>query len=274
MPKLTRLPVVCAVVLGLATTGCGSDSASGSGDGSTTTTRTRTTTKAKVTGNINVSDAASLTDAFEEIGAEFRRANPGATTTFNPASSSALAAQIEQGAPVDAFASADEANMAKLVEANLIDGQPVVFARNTLTIVTKPGNPKKVKDVADLADVGVVSLCGATVPCGRYAASVLAKAGVTIPETRVTRGVDARSVLSAVTTGDAEAAIVYVTDAKSAGSKVGTVSIPDSGNVTATYPIATVATSGNKATSRAFIDSVLSPKGQATLQSFGFLPPP
>ena len=269
MPRLTTLAVLCVVVVGLGTPGCRSDSDSTSGDASTTAAPT-----AKVTGNIKVSDAASLTDAFEEIGAEFTRANPGATTTFNPASSSALAAQIEQGAPVDTFASADEANMAKLVEANLIDGQPVVFARNTLTIVTKPGNPKKVKDVADLADVGVVSLCGATVPCGRYAASVLAKAGVTIPETSVTRGVDARSVLSAVTTGDAEAAIVYVTDAKSAGSKVGTVSIPDSGNVTATYPIATVATSGNKATSRAFIDSVLSPKGQATLQSFGFLPPP
>ena len=112
--------------------------------------------------------------------------------------------------------------MTKLVDANLIDGQPVVFARNKLIIVTKPGNPKNVKTLADLATVGVVSLCGDNVPCGKYAAQILQTAGVTIPESSITRGIDVKATLAAVTQGDADAAIVYVTDAKTAGSQVAT----------------------------------------------------
>ena len=127
MPGLTKLWILCAVIVGLlVATGCGSDSDSGSSDNSTTTTA------AKVAGNINVSAAASLTEAFAEIGADFEQANPDATATFNPGPSSTLATQIEQGAAVDTFASADEANMTRLVDANLIDGQPVVFATNRL----------------------------------------------------------------------------------------------------------------------------------------------
>ena len=193
--------------------------------------------------------------------------------TFNPGPSGTLATQIQQGSAVDTFASADEDDMTKLVDGDLIDGQPVVFARNKLIIVTKPGNPKGVKGLADLATVGVVSLCGDTAPCGKYAAQILQTAGVTIPESSVTRGVDVKSTLAAVTTGDAEAAIVYVTDAETAGSQVATVTIPDADNAIATYPIATVAASTDKATSQAFIDYVTSPKGQKTLQSYGFLPP-
>jgi molybdate transport system substrate-binding protein len=127
--------------------------------------------------------------------------------------------------------------------------------------------------LADLADVDVVSLCGLTVPCGKYAAQVLQSAGVTIPETKVTRGIDVKGTLAAVTTGDADAAIVYVTDAQTAGEAVARVTIPDPQNAIATYPIATLNASGNKATSRAFIDYVMSSKGQATLRSYGFLPP-
>jgi molybdate transport system substrate-binding protein len=263
--KLMNLSVLSIVILGLVA-GCSSSSSSKSSS-------TTTTTTAKATGTITVSPAASLTEAFTKIGADFKKANPNATVTFNFGSSGTLAAQIQQGAPADTFASADEDNMNKLVTASLVDGTPVVFAKNQLVVVTKPGNPKNVATLADLANLSVVSLCGETVPCGKYAAQILQTAGVTIPETNVTRGQDVKATLAAVTTGDADAAIVYVTDAKSAGSAVATVTIPDAQNAIATYPIATLKASANKTTSRAFIDYVTSAKGEATLRSFGFLPP-
>lgn len=162
--------------------------------------------------------------------------------------------------------------MDKLSTAGLLDGTSTVFAKNSLVIVTKPGNPKNVKTLADLATVGTVSLCAVEVPCGKYAAQALQTAGVTIPETSVTRGADVKATIGAVTTGDADAAIVYVTDAKTAGSTVESVPIPDAQNVIAVYPIAVLKASTNTSASTAFVDYVES-KGQATLASFGFLPP-
>lgn len=270
MRTLMRLWVVVTVVVGLVAAGCSSDSSSDSSGSSTTTPA-----DSKVTGAINVSDAASLTEAFEKIGSGFTAANPDATVTFNPGSSGTLATQIQQtnGVGIDTFASADGDTMNKLVTAKLVDGQPAVFAKNKLIIVTKPGNPEHVKTLSDLANLDVVSLCGLTVPCGKYAAQILQTAGVTIPETKVTRGVDVKGTLTAVTTGDADAAIVYVTDAKTAGDTVAGVTIPDGQNAIARYPIATLTSSSNPATSEAFIDYVMSSKGQATLRSFGFLPP-
>jgi len=269
MRKLLNLCVLAVVTSGLVLVGCSSSGSSSSKESTTTTTAAP-----KATGTITVSAAASLTEVFGKLGTDFHQANPDATVTLNFGSSATLATQIQQGAPADTFASADEDTMNKLVTAALVDGAPVDFATNQLVIVTKPGNPKKVKTLADLATVGIVSLCGQTVPCGKYAAQVLQTAGVTIPETSVTRGVDVKATLGAVTTGDADAAIVYVTDAKSAGNTVTAVTIPDDQNAIATYPIATLKASANKATSDAFIAYVTSSKGEATLKSFGFLPPP
>jgi molybdate transport system substrate-binding protein len=268
--KCLKFWILVVVMIGVVAAGCSSDSKSGTGAGSTTPT-----TSSKVSGSITVSDAASLTEAFAKIGADFRRANPNATVTFNPGSSGTNATQIlnTDGAGVDVFASADEANMDKLVTAHLIAGTPAVFARNKLIIVTKPGNPKSITTLADLAKADIVSLCGLTVPCGKYAAQILRGAGVTIPETKVTRGVDVKGTLAAVTTGDADAAIVYVTDAKTAGDAVKAVTIPDAQNAIAIYPMATLTASAAPTESRAFIDYVTSSRGQATLRSFGFLPP-
>jgi len=260
--RFATVGLVVVAVLGVVATSCGSDVDS---------SRNGRPEVAGVTGEITVSAAASLTEAFTRIGKDFARAYPGATATFNFGSSSTLETQIEQGAPSDTFASADTTNMDQLVAADLVDGAPIVFARNRMVIVTKVGNPKSVTGLSDLADLDVVALCGETVPCGAYAAAALRSAGVTIDESRVTRGQDVKTTIAAVTTGDADAAIVYVTDAVSA--PVDTVAIPDADNLTATYPIATLKASGNRATSRAFIRYVLSPAGQAVLRSFGFLPP-
>src|SRR6476646_1082390 len=114
---------------------------------------------AKLTGSITVSAAASLTEAFTKMGTDFQKINKGTTVMFNYAASSTLAQQIQGGAPADVFASADGANMQKLVTGGQVTADPIDFASNVLTIVVKPGNPKGVKSLGDLANVGVVSLC-------------------------------------------------------------------------------------------------------------------
>jgi molybdate transport system substrate-binding protein len=259
--------VAVALLATVALAACGSSSGSSAAKDTTTTAPTP-----KVTGAITVSAASSLTEAFGKIGKDFQAANPGATVAFNFGSSGTLATQIQQGAPADAFASADPANVTTLINAKLVDGRATVFANNRLVIVTKPGNPKKVRTLADLANAGVVALCGETVPCGKYADQILTNAGVTIPTDAITRGQDAKATLAAVTQGDADAAIVYVTDAKAAGSEVTAVPIPVAKNAIATYPIAVLKQTANPAATRAFVAYVTSPSGQATLGSYGFLP--
>src|SRR5882762_8928546 len=129
--------------------------------------------KAKLSGSITVSAAASLTEGFTKLGADFQKQNKGTTVTFNFGSSSTLVTQIQGGAPADLFASADLTNMDKLVTTGKVAVSPTIFARNQLEIAVKPGNPKAVKTLADLKNVGTIALCGATVPCGVYAANVL-----------------------------------------------------------------------------------------------------
>jgi len=228
----------------------------------------------KLSGTITVSAAASLTEAFTKMGTDFQKANPGTTVSFNFAASSALVTQIQGGAPADAFASADGANMVKLVNGGQVTAEPTVFAANELIIVTKPGNPTKIKSLADLAKAGVVSLCADTVPCGKYAQQALTQASITIDPSKITKGADVKSTLAAVTTGDADAAIVYASDAKAAGNTVTAVKIPAWLNIYAIYPIAPLASSQNATLADAWVKYTVSPAGQKTLQSFGFLPPP
>lgn len=242
-----------------------------SDDGASTASPTART--ASASGSITVSAAASLTEAFDEIGSRFGRANPDAKVAFNFGSSGTLATQIRQGVPADAFASADTATMDTLVAADVVVGEPAVFARNRLVIVTKPGNPEQVRTLIDLARLDVVSLCGSEVPCGKYAEEILGRARVRIPEDHVTRGQDVKATLGAVTTGDADAAIVYATDARVVRDSVTTVAIPDAQDAIATYPIAVLKASGNRGTARAFVDFVLSRAGQSVLRAHGFLPP-
>ncbi len=220
MQRHVKLWLAVAVVLALVAAGCSSDDSDGSAsepvdDGHDASRRSPGASRCRMPRR---SPRRSNRSARS-----FTKANPNATVTFNPGSSGTLAMQIQQtnGAGIDTFASADEDTMNKLVTANLIDGAPQVFAKNKLIIVTKPGNPKHVKTLADLADLDIVSLCALTAPCGKYAAQILTECRAsTIPESKVTRGIDANATLAAVTTGDADAAIVYVTDAKGAGDAV------------------------------------------------------
>ena len=142
-----------------------------------------------------------------------------------------------------------------------------------MAFAVKPKNPEKVSSVADLARVGIVAMCVQSAPCGVYAQTVLTRSKTTIPESSVTRGVDASATLAQVATGDARAAIVYVTDVRAAGASVEVVAIPRALNVTATYPIAVVKGSSQVAAARAFVDFVLSGSGRSILESKGFMRP-
>lgn len=214
-----------------------------------------------------------MTDAYTRIGEDFEAANPDTTVTFTFDSSGTLSEQILSGAPVDVFASADEANMAKLTDEGLVVGEPRVFARNELVIVTKPGNPEGIQSLADLADVGVVALCSEEAPCGRFSGEALGRAGVDIPEDSVTRGQNVKATLTAVTEGDALAGIVYVTDAEAAGDGADTVEIPAEENAGAAYPVAVLKAADDAEVAQAFVDYVTSEDGQLVLKEFGFLAP-
>jgi molybdate transport system substrate-binding protein len=224
------------------------------------------------TGSITVSAAASLTEAFTQLGRQFQKQHKGTTVTFNFGSSSTLETQIQQGAPADVFASADTTNMDKLSAAGDVSGKPVVFARNLLEIAVAKGNPKKIKTLADTLKPGVqLVLCAPTVPCGKFALQAYQQAGLTVA--KVPTGQDVKATLSNVTLGSADAAVVYVTDVKAAKGKVAGVVIPATQNVVATYPVAVVKSSANAATAQAFVSYVASPAGKATLLKFGFLKP-
>ena len=224
-------------------------------------------------GDLTISAAASLTDSFTALVRQFRKENKAVKVRLNFGSSSTLVSQIQSGAPSDLMASADLTNIEKLVASGNVVVTPKVFARNTMTIAVKPGNPKSVRSVADFASLPYVALCGKTVPCGVYATSVLARAGVSLVESRVTRGIDAKATLSAVANGDADAAIVYATDVLAAKKSVNGIEIPATQNVKAMYGIAPIRGSKNVAAARSFIDFVLSEQGWEILKSFGFQRP-
>jgi molybdate transport system substrate-binding protein len=227
-----------------------------------------------VKGTIVVSAAASLTGTFGDLKTSFQTANPGTTINLNFGSSAALVTQIQQGAAADVFASASKATMESLVTSGNITGTPVVFARNRLEIVVKPGNPLGIHSVADLTKATTLSLCALTAPCGAAAQTLFQQNNITIPESKVTRGADVKSTLAAVTTGDADAAVVYVTDAKTVTAAQGTaVAIPDAQNVIAVYEIGEVKGTKDAALAQAWIAYVTGPTGQNVLKEAGFLPP-
>lgn len=260
----SALAVVAAAAVA---TGCSSSDASGP-----TTSAPASASASAVSGDITVFAAASLKATFTDLGKQFERDNPGTTVTFTFAGSSDLVSQLSQGARGDVFASADQANMTKAVSAGLVAGAPVDFARNTLTIVTPPGNPKHISSFADLAAPGnLVVVCAPQVPCGAATKKIEDSTGTKLSP--VSEESSVTDVLGKVTTGQADAGLVYVTDAAGAGTKVTAVPFPESSGAVNTYPIAVLAASGNPATAKAFEDLVTGPAGQKVLAGAGFAAP-
>lgn len=216
--------------------------------------------------------AASLTAAFRSVGAAYEAAHPDVKIAFNFAGSPTLVQQIREGAPADVFASADEANMQKLVDAGSISGAAQIFAGNRLQIAVAKGNPHRITGLADLAKPGlVVVLCGDTVPCGRYGLEAFAKAGAKAPAG--SRELDVKAVLNKVALGEADAGLVYATDVRAARDKVDGVDVPAAHNVTARYPIAALREAAHADAARAFIAFVLSDPGTKILGEYGFQSP-
>jgi molybdate transport system substrate-binding protein len=225
-----------------------------------------------ITGTVGVFAAASLTAAFGDLARAFEASHPAARVQANFAASSTLVQQIEQGAPADVFASANEEQIRRLMEGGMLAGAPVRFARNLLAIAVEKGNPHRIRALADLAEPGlVVVLAAPAVPAGQYALEAFARAGVEPPAG--SRELDVKGVLSRVALGEADAGVVYVTDVRTAGDTVTGVTIPDAENVVAHYPIAAVRAAPNPAGARAFVAFVLSPDARAVLVRHGFLPP-
>jgi molybdate transport system substrate-binding protein len=259
---MRRTSVLVALALTLTLTACGSSAKTSSPSTST-----------NATGSINVLAASSLTKGFTALATQFESAYPGSHVNLSFASSSILAEQIENGAPADVFASADQKNMSKLQTAGAVTGTPVVFAKNKMEIAVAPGNPKHIATVADLARSGIiVVLCATEAPCGKYADQLLEQDNVTL--TPKSREIDVKSTLTKITSGDADAAIVYVTDVKGAKGDVDGVVIPTGQNVLATLPIATLKDAKNVALADAWVKFVTSSTTEKTLQEqYGFLAP-
>jgi molybdate transport system substrate-binding protein len=225
-----------------------------------------------VTGTVTVFAAASLTESFTTIGKDFAAANPGSKVTFNFAGSSALANQINQGAPADVFTSAAPANMKTVTDAGNGDGTPATFAKNQLVIAVPRGNPKRVTGLGDLTGPDVkVALCAEQVPCGAAAKKALDAAKVTIRP--VTLEQDVKAALSKVRLGEVDAALVYRTDARSAASDVDGVEFPESAGAINEYPIVVLKNAPNRTGARAFVAYVQSDKARAVLAAAGFQPP-
>lgn len=257
-----RLTVIAAGVVACALAGCSSGSSSSAATPSSSSSSS---------GSITVFAAASLTEAFTQLGKQFEAAHPGDKVTFSFGPSSGLATQIISGAPADVFASASAKNMQEVVTAGDASA-PTDFVKNVMEVAVPPANPAHVKSVNDLAKSSVkVALCQPQVPCGVVAAEVFKNAGITVKP--VTLEVDVKSVLTKVELGDVDAGMVYVTDVMGAGSKVMGVPIPASVNASTTYPIATVSKSSHQSIAQAFVAYVLSPAGQQVLTADGFQKP-
>ena len=235
-----------------------------------------------VRGEVTVFAAASLNDAFEAMGQQFEAAHPGVQVTFNFAGSQQLAQQLAQGAPGDVFASANEQQMAAVVASGRIgDGAAETFADNRLVVALPPDNAAGLARLEDLARPGVrLALADEAVPAGRYALAFLERASEEpaldndfrqrVLENVVSYEQNVRTVLTKVALGEADAGIVYASDA--AAAEVETVAIPERLNPMASYPIAPLADAERPELARAFVAFVLSSRGQGTLAAYGFIP--
>ncbi len=219
---------------------------------------------------LTVFAAASLTESFTEIGKLFDTENPGVTTKFNFGPSSDLAQQIVNGGPADVFAAASPATMKTVTDAGLVAGNPVTFVTNELQIATAPGNPKGIKTFADLAKPALkVVMCAPQVPCGAATVKVEQATGVDIKP--VSEEPDVKSTLGKVTTGNADAGLVYVTDVVAAKDTVTGVSFPEAKQALNDYPIAAIKGAPQAELASMFIEFVRGGQATKIFETQGFV---
>ncbi len=253
---------VGAVGLTLVLAGCG-------GRGSTAAAPSSAASAAPQARELTVFAAASLNKTFTGLGKQFETDNPGVTVKFNFAGSSDLAQQIVQGAPADVFAAASDATMKTVTDAGRTGAAPEVFAKNVLQIATVPGNPKGVAAFADLAEPDLkVVVCAPQVPCGAAEQKIEKATGVTLKP--VSQEADVKSTLAKVTSGDADAGLVYVTDVLAAGTGVQGVAFPEASQATTNYPIAVTKAAAQAELAGKFQDLVTGETGQKALTAAGF----
>lgn len=231
---------------------------------------------------LNVFAAASLTDAFTEIGKNFEAANPGVSVTFNFAGSQTLRTQIEEGAPADVFASANTKEMDTLVTGAQVDANtPQIFLKNKLVVILPVDNPAGIETLEDLAASGVkLVLAAEEVPVGNYARQSFdlmnGPFGTDFKDKVLANVVsnedNVKQVVTKVQLGEADAGVVYTSDAVAA-PELQTIEIPDDLNIIATYPVAPLVNSANADLATAFVEYILSADGQTVLEKWGFAPP-
>lgn len=255
----------------LALSAC-SSSDSGSGSGSGGKSEGAAGSAEKLSGTVNVFAAASLTESFTALGKTFEKEHPGTKVVFNFGGSDSLAAGITSGAPADVFASASPKTMKVVTDADAASGTPATFVRNQLQIATLSGNPDKIASLKDLTGPGLkVVLCDKSVPCGAAAQKALDASRLEL--TPVSYEEDVKSALNKVVLKEADAALVYKTDVKSARDKVEGVDFPESADAVNDYPITLLKDAPNAEVGKAFIELVRSAEGRKVLTEAGFTAP-
>ncbi|MGA4506618.1 molybdate ABC transporter substrate-binding protein [Propionibacteriaceae bacterium G1746] len=229
-----------------------------------------TTDDASATSGITVFAAASLKASFEDLGAQFEAANPGSKVTFSFLGSQSLVDQLANGARADVLATADQKSMTSATDKSLVT-TPKLFASNTLVLITPADNPGRITGLDGSLTGKKLVICDAAVPCGNATNTLAQQLGVTLAP--VSKEQKVSDVVTKVTSGEADAGIVYATDAAAVSEKVKAIQIPGAEQVVNKYPIALTAAAGQAALGRKFIDFVLSDAGPATLQKYGFAKP-
>lgn len=256
---MSRIRFTAVLVTVLLLTGCSAGA---------TTPLPRTESGAPVSGTVVVFAAASLTETFDTLAAEFEAEHPGVDVVLNFGGSSTLVEQIVGGAPADVFAAANASTMQTAKDAGRVD-TPAVFVENTLEIVVPAGNPGGVEGLGDFARGDLaIALCAAEVPCGAATAQVLDAAGVIAAPDTLEQ--DVKAVLTKVRLGEVDAGLVYRTDVVAAGDEVRGIAFDEASTAVNDYPIGVVRDSPNPAAATAFVAFVRSPAAREVFEEAGF----
>ncbi|MCI6573874.1 MAG: molybdate ABC transporter substrate-binding protein [Actinomycetaceae bacterium] len=267
--RFVKIALAMTACLGLVA-GCsgGADKAGKTSQGGD---RANSADAGKSLGDVQVYGAASLNTVLPEIGdATVVKDHPGTKLLFNFNGSSSLVDEMAGGAPVDILLTADEKNMKKALEKNLVK-DPQIFTANTLVLVVPKGNPGAIKGFADgTLDGKKLVICAPEVPCGNATAKLSELNNVKLAPVSEEQSVS--DVLDKVASGEADAGVVYKTDAKLKADKVEVIEIPKADQVVNNYMIAVAAGAPNPEGAKAVLDAVMSDAGQAALEKYGFLP--